>query len=218
MKNLIIITFTFFFINSCNGNINSTKSEFKNLPPKEIDYNSKKKAYFASGCFWCVEAIYESLKGVDEVFSGYSGGKTTNPTYSSIGTGRTGHAESVEVIYDPLEISYETLVDVFFGSHDPTSLNRQGPDFGSQYRSIAFYSNEKEKEIIKRKIDFLTKNKIFKKSIKTEILMIEKFYYAEDYHQDYERLNPKNPYVINVSVPRLNKFKLEFSNLLKENH
>ena len=218
MKNLIIITFTFFFINSCNGNINSTKSEFKNLPPKEIDYTSKKKAYFASGCFWCVEAIYESLKGVDEVFSGYSGGKTTNPTYSSIGTGRTGHAESVEVIYDPLEISYETLVDVFFGSHDPTSLNRQGPDFGSQYRSIAFYSNEKEKEIIKRKIDFLTKNNIFKKSIKTEILMIEKFYYAEDYHQDYERLNPKNPYVINVSVPRLNKFKLEFSNLLKENH
>ena len=129
----------------------STKSEFKNLPPKEIDYTGKKKAYFASGCFWCVEAIYESLKGVDEVFSGYSGGKTTNPTYSSIGTGRTGHAESVEVIYDPLEISYETLVDVFFGSHDPTSLNRQGPDFGSQYRSIAFYSNEKEKEIIKNK-------------------------------------------------------------------
>jgi|TARA_Y100000992_G_scaffold111007_1_gene72273 peptide-methionine (S)-S-oxide reductase len=218
MKNKIILIFSLFFLYSCQAKLNSTKNKLQNLPPKNINFENKEKAYFASGCFWCVEAIFESLKGVEEVFSGYAGGTTTNPTYNSIGTGRTGHAESVEVIYDKSKISFETLVDVFFGSHDPTTLNRQGPDVGSQYRSIAFYKNEEEKEIINRKIDSLTNKNIFKKSIKTEIKKLEKFYYAEDYHQDYEKLNPNNPYVINVSIPRLNNFKSKFSNLLKKNH
>ncbi len=218
MKNKIILIFSLFFLYSCQAKLNSTKNKLQNLPPKNINFENKEKAYFASGCFWCVEAIFESLKGVEEVFSGYAGGTTTNPTYNSIGTGRTGHAESVEVIYDKSKISFETLVDVFFGSHDPTTLNRQGPDIGSQYRSIAFYKNEEEKEIINRKIDSLTNKNIFKKSIKTEIKKLEKFYYAEDYHQDYEKLNPNNPYVINVSIPRLNNFKSKFSNLLKKNH
>tara|TARA_B100000401_G_scaffold58840_1_gene34275 strand:+ start:540 stop:1196 length:657 start_codon:yes stop_codon:yes gene_type:complete len=218
MKNKIILIFSLFFLYSCQAKLNSTKNKLQNLPPKNINFENKEKAYFASGCFWCVEAIFESLKGVEEVFSGYAGGTTTNPTYNSIGTGRTGHAESVEVIYDKSKISFETLVDVFFGSHDPTTLNRQGPDVGSQYRSIAFYKNEEEKEIIIRKIDSLTNKNIFKKSIKTEIKKLEKFYYAEDYHQDYEKLNPNNPYVINVSIPRLNNFKSKFSNLLKKNH
>ena len=218
MKNKIILIFSLFFLYSCQAKLNSTKNKLQNLPPKNIKFENKEKAYFASGCFWCVEAIFESLKGVEEVFSGYAGGTTTNPTYNSIGTGRTGHAESVEVIYDKSKISFETLVDVFFGSHDPTTLNRQGPDVGSQYRSIAFYKNEEEKEIINGKIDSLTNKNIFKKSIKTEIKKLEKFYYAEDYHQDYEKLNPNNPYVINVSIPRLNNFKSKFSNLLKKNH
>ena len=218
MKNKIILIFSLFFLYSCQAKLNSTKNKLQNLPPKNINFENKEKAYFASGCFWCVEAIFESLKGVEEVFSGYAGGTTTNPTYNSIGTGRTGHAESVEVIYDKSKISFETLVDVFFGSHDPTTLNRQGPDVGSQYRSIAFYKNEEEKEIINRKIDSLTNKNIFKKSIKTEIKKLEKFYYAEDYHQDYEKLNPNNPYVKNVSIPRLNNFKSKFSNLLKKNH
>ena len=112
--------------------------------------------------------LYSCQAKLEEVFSRYAGGTTTNPTYNSIGTGRTGHAESVEVIYDKSKISFETLVDVFFGSHDPTTLNRQGPDIGSQYRSIAFYKNEEEKEIINRKIDSLTNKNIFKKSIKTK--------------------------------------------------
>jgi len=218
MKNKIILIFSLFFLYSCQAKLNSTKNKLQNLPPKNINFENKEKAYFASGCFWCVEAIFESLKGVEEVFSGYAGGTTTNPTYNSIGTGRTGHAESVEVIYDKSKISFETLVDVFFGSHDPTTLNRQGPDVGSQYRSIAFYKNEEEKEIISRKIDSLTNKNVFKKSIKTEIKKLEKFYYAEDYHQDYEKLNPNNPYVKNVSIPRLNNFKSKFSNLLKKNH
>ena len=113
------------------------------------DSNQKyKTAYFASGCFWCVESIYENLKGVKEVNSGYSGGKTTNPTYRQVMSGRTGHAEAIEVIYNPSEITFKTLVNVFFGSHDPTTLNKQGPDRGTQYRSIAFYKNPIEKEII----------------------------------------------------------------------
>ena len=218
MKNKIILIFSLFIIYSCKAKLNSNNNKLKNLPPKNIKFENKEKGYFASGCFWCVEAIFESLKGVEEVYSGYAGGITPNPTYNSIGTGKTGHAESVEVIYDKSKISFEILVDVFFGSHDPTTLNRQGPDVGSQYRSIAFYRNIEEKEIINRKIDSLTNNNIFKKSIKTEIKKIEKFYYAEDYHQDYEKLNPNNPYVKNVSIPRLNKFKSKFTNLLKKNH
>ena len=123
------------------------------------DSNQKyKTAYFASGCFWCVESIYENLKGVKEVNSGYSGGKTTNPTYRQVMSGRTGHAEAIEVIYNPSEITFKTLVNVFFGSHDPTTLNKQGPDRGTQYRSIAFYENPIEKEIIENTISELLFN------------------------------------------------------------
>ena len=124
-----------------------------------------KRAYFASGCFWCVEAIYESVRGVTEVYSGYSGGFTKNPNYNQIGTGRTGHAEAVEVIYDPEVVSFGTLVQVFFGSHDPTTPNRQGPDYGSQYRSIAFYTSEQEREIIQNYIALLEEKEIFSKEI-----------------------------------------------------
>ena len=116
-------------------------------PKAEVTKNMK-RAYFASGCFWCVEAVYESVKGVSEAYSGYAGGFTKNPNYNQIGTGKTGHAEAVEVVYDPLVVSFGTLVQVFFGSHDPTTPNRQGPDRGSQYRSIAFYTSPEEQEII----------------------------------------------------------------------
>ncbi|MBL29779.1 MAG: peptide-methionine (S)-S-oxide reductase [Flavobacteriaceae bacterium] len=218
IKKKIFLIFSFLLSSSCQGNQGIIKNEFKNSPPKKISYLNKEKAYFASGCFWCVEAIYESVYGVEEVFSGYAGGNTNNPTYNSIGTGQTGHAESVEVIYDPLKVSFKTLVNVFFGSHDPTSINRQGPDVGSQYRSIAFFTNKEEQEIINKKIDSLTKNKTYQKPIATEVRKIKKFYYAEDYHQDYEKLNPNNPYVRNISVPRLNKFKSKFKNILKETH
>lgn len=177
----------------------------------------KKVAYFASGCFWCVEAIFESVKGVDEAVSGYAGGKTDNPTYRKIGTGLTGHAETVAVYYNPKVVSFQTLVDVFFGSHDPTTVNGQHPDYGSQYRSISFYINEKEKQIIKATIQKLNKD-AYKGKIVTEVTKFTKFYEAEDYHQNYERLHPENPYVQNVSIPRLNRFKKKFPELLKNNH
>ncbi len=186
---------------------------------QEVTNTSQKKtlniAYFASGCFWCVEAIFESVEGVEEAISGYAGGFTKNPTYSSIGSGNTGHSETVAVYYDPEKISFKTLVKVFFGSHDPTTKNGQHPDYGSQYRSIAFYENKNEKAIIDAYIKQLNAG-YYKGKIVTEVSELIKFYKAEDYHQNYERLHPNNPYVKNVSVPRLNRFKKKFPMLLKK--
>ena len=176
-----------------------------------------KRAYFASGCFWCVEAVYESVKGVSEAYSGYAGGFTKNPNYNQIGTGKTGHAEAVEVVYDPSVVSFGTLVQVFFGSHDPTTPNRQGPDRGSQYRSIAFYTSPEEQEIIIKYIELLQEEEIFRNEIVTEIKPLEKFYYAEEYHQNFERNNPNNSYVRQVSIPRIHKFQNAYPELLKEN-
>jgi peptide-methionine (S)-S-oxide reductase len=180
------------------------------------DLSQYETAYFASGCFWCVEAIFESVKGVAEVVSGYAGGEEENPTYEQVSYGRTGHAEAVEVYYDPEVISFLELVQVFFGSHDPTTLNRQGPDRGRQYRSIAFYKSEEEQKIIRAYIDALEENRVYDQPIVTEITPFTKFYKAEDYHQDYERKHPENPYVQNVSIPRLNRFKKNFPEYLKE--
>ena len=174
-------------------------------------------AYFASGCFWCVEAIFESVKGVKEVVSGYSGGTQENPTYQQVASGQTDHAEAVEVYYDPEVISFTALVQVFFGSHDPTTLNRQGPDRGPQYRSIAFYKNEEERKIIESYIAALEQQNVYDgEPITTEVTQFEKFYEAEEYHQDYERKNPNNSYITNVSIPRLNRFKANFPEYLKE--
>ena len=185
-----------------------SKTEFT---PKE----NTKVAYFASGCFWCVEAIFESVRGVDEAVSGYAGGHTENPTYQSIGTGKTGHAETVAVYYNPKKVSFETLVTVFFGSHNPTTKNGQHPDYGTQYRSIAFYTNEAEKTIIEKVIEKLNKE-VYNGQIVTEVTKHTKFYKAEEYHQDFERRNPNQGYVKAVSIPRLNRFKKKFPNLLKK--
>ena len=173
-----------------------------------------KVAYFASGCFWCVEVVFESVRGVEEAVSGYAGGHTKNPTYQTIGTGRTGHSETVAVYYNPKKVSFKTLVDVFYGSHDPTTVNGQHPDYGSQYRSIAFYSNDTEKKIIENAIAKLNKE-VYNGKIVTEVTKHTKFYEAEEYHQDFERRNPNQGYVKAVSVPRLNKFKKRFPELLK---
>ncbi|MBT8296264.1 MAG: peptide-methionine (S)-S-oxide reductase MsrA [Gramella sp.] len=196
-------------------NNHATKAEIANADPIEVAAeNGMKKAYFASGCFWCVEAIYESIEGVEEAVSGYSGGHTKNPTYESSNTGKTGHAEAVEVIYDPEVVSFKTLVEVYFGSQDPTQVNGQGPDRGSQYRSIIFYQNEEQKKIIEDVKAEVAKN--YKEAIAAEILPFQKFWKAEDYHQNYEENNPNNPYIRNVSIPRLNRFKDKFPDILKE--
>ncbi len=174
-------------------------------------------AYFASGCFWCVEAVFESVIGVGDVVSGYSGGTIKNPSYELICSGTTRHAEAVMVPYDSNLVSYETLLTVFFDSHDPSTLNRQGPDRGPQYRSAIFYNNDREKEAAMNFIQELKDKKVYSE-ITTEVSKLKVFYNAEDYHQNYERLHPNNPYVRNVSVPRLNKFKKKHPELLKKNH
>ena len=212
----MINLFILISITSCN--ISSPQPLDNQQPVYFIDnqdYSEYSKAYFASGCFWCVETIYESLEGVKEVYSGYAGGSTVNPNYYQVMTGRTGHAESIEIIYDDSIIDFEVLLKVFFDSHDPTTMNRQGPDYGTQYRSIAFYSDEIEKEKINNYINLLSSNSIFGKNIVTEVKKIEEFYYAEDYHQDFERKNPNNPYVQNVSIPRFKDFKKKTSNYVK---
>lgn len=200
-----------FYLFSCQANNTPlTESQTQDVQSK----SHLQTAYFASGCFWCVEAVFESVRGVEEAVSGYAGGTTKNPTYRSVSSGDTDHAESVMVYYDSTIVSFETLVDVFFASHDPTTLNQQGPDRGAQYRSIAFYQNAREKAIIERKIDQLLKNKTFPK-ITTQVQKFTKFYKAEDYHQNYERLHPNEYYVRNVSIPRLNKFKAKMPEVLK---
>mgnify|MGYP000968856936 FL=1 len=218
MKKLIPL-FIIALLFSCQNSaqVNKEQNAVINAKPVEVPMkNGKAKAYFASGCFWCVEAIYESVKGVDEVINGYSGGHTSNPTYEASNTGRTGHAEAVEVIYDPQVISFSTLVDVYFASQNPTQVNGQGPDNGSQYRSIIFYQNDNQKQIILKKKEALSK--ILNKEVAAEVYPFQKFWKAEDYHQNYEKLHPENRYVQGVSVPRLNRFKAKMPELLKENH
>lgn len=193
----------------------STQAEAQKADPVEVPVkDGKARAYFASGCFWCVEAVYESVKGVEESISGYAGGHTENPTYESSNTGKTGHAEAVEIIYDPEAVSFATLVDVYFGSQNLTQVNGQGPDNGSQYRSIIFYQNGEQKKIIDEKIAALNKE-LAPKEVAAEVYPFEKFWIAEDYHQNYEKLNPENGYVQSVSIPRLKKFQDKFPDILK---
>ncbi len=204
-----------------NTNKNTAAVQESSIEPTKTllspeDLQQYETAYFASGCFWCVEAIFESVKGVKEVYSGYSGGKEKNPTYEEVAYGRTGHAEAVEVFYDPKVINFTQLVQVFFGSHDPTSLNRQGPDRGAQYRSVAFYKNEEEQKIIQEYIALLESKNIYNRPIVTQVAPFEAFYKAEEYHQDFERRNPNNSYIRNVSIPRLKRFQENFQSYLKE--
>ncbi|MBT9393252.1 peptide-methionine (S)-S-oxide reductase MsrA [Hymenobacter sp. NST-14] len=173
-------------------------------------------ATFAGGCFWCTEEIFEELKGVQAVVSGYSGGREANPTYEEVGSGQTGHAESVEIYYDPRQISFATLVDVFFrAAHDPTTLNRQGPDAGAQYRSVAFYRTPAEKKIIEEAIARVNASQQYSAPIVTQVVPFQKFWPAEGYHQGYFRLHPQEGYVRSVSTPKVEKFRHKFPELLK---
>lgn len=206
-----LIPLLFIAISACSQVTESIKTEKK--VHKNLD--SLQTAYFAAGCFWCVEAIFESIEGVEEVESGYSGGTEKNPTYELVCSGKTKHAETVKIYYDSSKVNYNTLLEAFFGSHDASTLNQQGPDFGVQYRSIVFYESAQEKEYTEKYIQKLLNEKVFPK-ITTEIVPLVKFYKAEIYHQNYEETHPDNPYVISVSLPRLNKFKYKFSALLKD--
>lgn len=219
---IFTLLFSLGFLSACTAS--HPESDHASTPPEtsqqvhktSVSLEGLSKAYFASGCFWCVEAIFESVQGVSEAVSGYSGGEMKNPTYRLVSSGRTRHAEAVEVYYDPEVVSFETLVKVFFGSHDPTTPNQQGPDRGPQYRSIAFYQSPAEKAIIESYIEQLEASGEFNAPIVTEVLPFEIFYDAEEEHQNFERLHPNNQYVRYVSIPRLKKFQAKFPELLKE--
>lgn len=169
-----------------------------------------------AGCFWCVETIFEKLVGIQSAVSGYAGGKVKNPTYGEVCTGNTGHAEVVQVVYDPAKISLEKLLEVFFTVHDPTTLNRQGADVGTQYRSAIFYHNAQQKEVAEKIITTLNKEKVFNDPIVTEVTAYTNFYSAENHHQEYYELNKHEPYCQFVIKPKLDKFNKVYKELLKK--
>lgn len=182
------------------------------------DLSKYSQATFAAGCFWHEEALFESVKGVQEAVSGYAGGKTANPTYEEIETGTTGHAETVNVYYDSSVITYPMLLKVFFAGQDPTQVNGQGPDLGTQYRSIVFYRNATEKSLAEKYIAQLTASHKYSRPIAAQLLPFTKFWQAEDYHQDYIAHNPDGGYVQNVSIPEIRKFQKEYPDMIKPGH
>lgn len=191
----------------------ATETVSAQIPPAELaKYHH---ATFAAGCFWCEEAVFESVKGVAEVISGYSGGKEKNPTYEQVGSGTTGHAESVEVYYDSSLVDYPTLLRVYFASGDLTQVNGQGPDHGTQYRSIIFYRNATEKQLAEQTVATLDKSGKYDRPISVQIVPFEHFWPAEDYHQDYVRHHPENPYVQGESIPRLRRAQQQIPDLIK---
>ncbi len=173
-------------------------------------------ATLAGGCFWCLEAVFDEVKGVHSVESGYSGGHVVNPTYRQVCTDATGHAEAVQITFDPGLISYEDLLNVFFAIHDPTSLNRQGADVGTQYRSAIFYHDEAQKAAAQKLIQDLNNRHIWDKPIVTEVAKFDKFYVAEDYHQEYFAKNPRQPYCQAVVAPKVAKFRKQHLEMLKK--
>lgn len=199
---LIFILFlqSFYIVEAQDKKINSMKEEIITL---------------GSGCFWCTEAVYESVKGVRKAVSGYSGGLVADPSYKEVCEGTTGHAEVVQVTFDPEIISLEEILFIFFKTHDPTTLNRQGEDVGTQYRSVIFYRSEEQKELADSLINELNNQHIFENPVVTQVQKFNKFYMAEDYHQNYYERNPYQGYCNAVITPKLSKFKKDFSGVLK---
>ncbi len=178
---------------------------------------TKQTAVLAGGCFWCTEAVFEQIAGVEKVVSGYSGGEKSTANYEAVCTGRTGHAESVQITYDPSKISYGQLLKIFFSvAHDPTQLNRQGPDTGTQYRSAIFYSDPEQKKVAEAYIKQLEQAKIFRSPIVTEVVPLKAFYVAEEHHQNFCSRHPQNPYVQAIADPKIEKTKEKYPELLKK--
>tara|TARA_B100000949_G_scaffold130925_1_gene115363 strand:- start:3576 stop:4127 length:552 start_codon:yes stop_codon:yes gene_type:complete len=177
--------------------------------------SSIEKATLAAGCFWCIEAVFELVEGVDRVVSGYIGGTIKNPSYEEICTGTTGHAEAIEVYYDQTVLDYQTVLEIFFSYHDPTTLNRQGADVGTQYRSAIFYHNDTQKKFAEQSIKYLNDEKVFPDPIVTEVTDASKFYKGENYHQSFFKNNPYQPYCQFIIAPKVMKLREKHAHLLK---
>lgn len=174
------------------------------------------EAFFGGGCFWCTEAVFSNLKGVQKITPGYSGGNLKNPSYNDVVTGETGHAELIKITYNKQEISYEQLLDVFFSTHDPTTLNRQGADIGTQYRSVIFYTTNEEKTMAENKIQSLNRSNIFQSAVVTEVSPLTEFYEAEKYHRNYYKNNKQQPYCQFVIAPKIEKRNRLFNELIEK--
>ena len=191
--------------------------EVKPAPTKpDAETGSTEEATFGSGCFWCTEAVFQQCKGVKSVVSGYSGGKSKNPTYEQVSTGRSGHAEVIRVTFDPTVVSYKELLEIFWKTHDPTTLNQQGADHGTQYRSVIFYHNDDQKNLAKEYLKKLDAASAFDAPIVTEISPIKEFYPGENYHQNYFKDNPDKPYCKAVIKRKVDKFRAVFKDKLKD--
>lgn len=218
---LTFLTISFISCSRKDAELNSASDKSKSKDSVSNNYIVKtdtsnlSKATFAAGCFWCEEAVFESINGVSEVISGYAGGNSKNPTYKEVGTGSTGHAESFQVYYDTAIIDYKTLLKVYFASLDPTQVNGQGPDNGTQYRSVIFYRNDSEKILADDFIKELTDSKKYDKPIAVEVIPFTEFWIAEKYHQDFVKNNPAEPYVLHESIPRLKRTQKQIPDLLK---
>ena len=188
----------------------ATKAKNETIPPGE------ELATLAGGCFWCLEAVYDQMKGVERVESGYIGGETVNPNYEEVCGGRTGHAEAARILFDPKVVSYRELLEVFFAIHDPTTLNRQGNDVGTQYRSAIFYHSPEQKAVAEQIIAEFTREKVFGNPIVTQLAPAGPFYIAENYHQGYFARNPAQPYCSYVVSPKLAKFRKQFADKMKK--
>ncbi len=190
-------------------------SQMQNQPTNGKTSEGKQVATLGGGCFWCTEAVFDDLKGVESVESGYSGGSVPDPSYRAVCTGTTGHAEVIQLTFDPKVISFAEILRVFFTVHDPTTLNRQGADVGTQYRSVIFYRNDEQKKIAEEIIKEIQAAKIWSKPIVTELAPFKSFYEAEDYHQEYFRLNGEQPYCRVVIAPKVAKFREHYREMLK---
>ena len=213
---IIPIVFIYFFTSSgCDRRETNAHSEKRTESGVTNNMDSLQTATFGSGCFWCTEAIFERVNGVVKVESGYSGGIVENPTYQEVCTGTTGHAEVTQITYDPSVISFDELLEIFWKTHDPTTLNKQGNDVGTQYRSVIFYHNENQKELAKKYKSELDKSGAWDNPIVTEISPFKNFYSAEGYHQDYYENNPNQGYCAFVIAPKVEKFEKVFKDKLK---
>ena len=215
MKNIIPFAVLLFIVGTSCGQ-KSEPAKTVTINTKQINMEGLQLATFGSGCFWCTEAVFQQVDGVEKVESGYAGGQVKNPTYKEVCSGLTGHAEVIQLTYDPKKVTYDELLEIFWQTHDPTTLNKQGADEGTQYRSVVFYHTPEQKQLAEGYKKKLDAEKIYRQPIVTEISAAQTFYKAEDYHQNYFNLNGNAPYCSYVIQPKLDKFKKVFKDKLKK--
>lgn len=214
MKNVILAVLFTALLGSCNSSPRQKSDEVAQKMTSISQDVEMDTATLAGGCFWCIEAAFEQIDGVIEAVSGYSGGTKSNADYYKVASGKTNHAEAVQVYYDANKLSYEVILDIFFTAHDPTQLNRQGPDVGPQYRTAIFYHDSNQKSIAEKKIEELSPS--YDEPIVTEVNKLEAFYKAEEYHQNYQKKNPYQPYIVSISKPKAAKVRKKFPELIKK--